>query len=94
MPAAGTLDSVCSGHGAFPSRQTAEADAGLTINGKAVLVDGKLFKDHTDGNSTHNGKAVSGRPWFTINGKGIVCVDDQVSCGSTVASGDAGFQVN
>ena len=72
MPAAGTLDSVCSGHGSFPSRQTAEADAGLSINGKAV----------------------SGRPWFTINGKGIVCVDDQVSCGSTVATGDAGFQVN
>lgn len=93
MPAAGTLDSVCSGHDAFPSRQTAEADAGLTINGKPVLVDGKLFPDHTDGNSTHNGTAVTGRPWFTINGKGIVCVNDPVSCGSVVATGEAGFEV-
>lgn len=28
------------------------------------------------------------RAWFTVNGKGIVCVGDPVSCGSTVASGD------
>jgi len=56
-------------------------------------VDGKLFPDHTDGSSTHNGTAVTGRPWFTINGKGIVCVNDPVSCGSVVATGEAGFEV-
>lgn len=93
MPAVGTLDSVCSGHDDFPSRKTAEGDPKFTINGKPVLVDGKVFPDHSDGDSSHNGVAVTARPWFKINGKGIVCVNDPVSCGSVVASGDASFQV-
>lgn len=93
MPAAGTLESVCSGHDGFPSRKAAEADAGLKINGKPVLVEGKLFPDHSDGTSSHNGVAVTARPWFKINGKGIMCVNDPVSCGSVVATGEAIFQV-
>ncbi|RRN23282.1 hypothetical protein DU283_21650 [Escherichia coli] len=47
-----------------------------------------------DGNSTHGGQAISTRAWFTVNGKGIVCVGDPVSCGSTVASGDGLVQVS
>lgn len=93
MSAAGTIDSLCSGHGGFPSRKTAEAEPFMTINGKPTLVDGNLFPDHSDGNSTHSGVAVSTRPWFTIQGKAIACVDDPVSCGSVVATGDAFFQV-
>lgn len=93
MSAAGTIDSICSGHGGFPPRKAAEGDSFLTINGKAVLVEGNLFPDHTDGNSTHTGVAVSTRPWFTVNGKAIVCVSDPVSCGSVVATGDNFVQV-
>ncbi|MBW6099842.1 hypothetical protein KZ773_27570 [Escherichia coli] len=34
------------------------------------------------------GKLYQPVAWFTVNGKGIVCVGDPVSCGSTVAAGD------
>lgn len=54
-----------------------------------MLVDGKQYAQHTDGNSTHGGQAISTRAWFTVNGKGIVCVGDPVSCGSNHAIGTA-----
>ncbi len=66
----------------------------LKVNGVEVLVDGKQYAQHTDGNSTHGGQAISTRAWFTVNGKGVVCVGDPVSCGSTVASGDGLVQVS
>lgn len=81
--------SVCSGHGGFPSRPPVESESLLKVNGVSVLVDGNQYAQHTDGNSVHGGQAISTRSWFTVNGKGIVCVGDPVSCGSTVASGDA-----
>ncbi|AEG96722.1 hypothetical protein D0N43_18025 [Klebsiella aerogenes] len=34
----------------------------------------------------HGGQVISTRPWFTVNGKGIVCVSDPISCGSTVGA--------
>ncbi len=54
-----------------------------------MLVDGKQYAQHTDGNSTHGGQAISTRGHgLPSTGKGIVCVGDPVSCGSTVAAGD------
>ncbi|EBZ5074336.1 alanine racemase [Salmonella enterica subsp. enterica serovar Typhimurium] len=81
-------NSVCSGHGGFPSRPPAEAVEFVKVNGIGVLVDGNAYPAHTDGNSSHPGNAVSTRPWFTIGGKPVVCEGDPVSCGSTVTSGD------
>ncbi|WP_000441297.1 PAAR domain-containing protein, partial [Escherichia coli] len=78
----------------FPSRPPVESEPLLKVNGVEVLVDGKQYAQHTDGNSTHGGQAISTRAWFTVNGKGIVCVGDPVSCGSTVASGDGLVQVS
>ncbi|WP_248947405.1 hypothetical protein [Serratia silvae] len=60
----------------------------VTINGVPVMVDGSLFSAHADIQSVHAGVAVSTRPWLTVNGKGVVCKDDPVSCGSIVATGD------
>ncbi|RYM67334.1 alanine racemase [Serratia liquefaciens] len=79
---------VCSGHEGFPPRPCVDGDPLVTINGIPVMVDGSAFSEHTDGNTVHSGTAVSTRPWITVNGKGIVCKDDPVSCGSVVASGD------
>lgn len=93
MSAVAISDSVCSGHEGFPPRQVAESIPWFTVNGKPVVVDGNLFPDHTDGNSTHSGVAVSTRPWFVIGGKGVTCTDDPVSCGSVIATGDGSFQV-
>ena len=93
MASIGTKNSICSGHGGFPSRPPAEAESLLTINGVEVLVDGKQYPAHSDGNSSHPGQALSTRPWFTINGVAVVCVGDPVSCGSTVAVGDDLVQV-
>jgi uncharacterized Zn-binding protein involved in type VI secretion len=63
------------------------------VNGKPVVVDGNAFPEHSDGNSTHSGVAVSTRQWFAIGGKGVACVDDPVSCGSVIATGDGSFMV-
>ena len=82
------------GHGGFPSWPPVESEPLLKVNGVEVLVDGKQYAQHTDGNSTHGGQAISTRAWFTVNGKGVVCVGDPVSCGSTVASGDGLVQVS
>jgi len=84
-----TLESICSGHGGFAPRPPVDAEALLKINGIPVLVDSKQYPAHTDGNSSHAGQAISTRPWFTVNGKGVVCVGDPVSCGSVVAVGDS-----
>lgn len=88
-----TSDSICSGHDGFPPRQVAESVPWFTVNGKPVVVDGNVFPEHTDGNSTHGGVAVSTRPWFVIGGKGVACSEDPVSCGSVIATGDSSFQV-
>lgn len=86
--------SICSGHGDFPPRPDVDGEPLLLINGVPVMVDGNAFAEHTDGNDVHSGTAVSTRPWVTINGKGVICVDDPVSCGSTVATGDALVEIS
>lgn len=93
MASIATKNSICSGHGDFPARPPVEAESLMTVNGIPVLVDGKQYAVHSDGDSAHGGQALSTRPWFTVNGSAVVCVGDPVSCGSTVAVGDALIQV-
>lgn len=94
MSAIATSDTICSGHGGFPPRPVAETVSWFTVNGKPAVVDGAAFPEHSDGNSSHSGAAVSTRPWFTIGGKSGVCEGDPVSCGSIIANGDNSFQVS
>ncbi|MCZ4061268.1 alanine racemase [Pantoea sp. LMR881] len=94
MPIIAIKGSVCSGHGDFPPRSDVDGESLLTINGIPVMVDGNAFAEHTNGDEVHAGTAISTRPWWSINGKGVVCVDDPVSCGSTVATGDALVEVS
>lgn len=94
MSAIATKNSICSGHGGFPSRPPVESESLLKINGIDVLVNANQYAQHSDVNSTHGGQAMSTRPWFTVNGKAVVCVGDPVSCGSTVAAGDALVQIS
>lgn len=94
MAEIGIKGSLCSGHGGFPPRPSVEGDAFFTVNGIAVMTDGALFPDHSDGHSSHSGTAVSSRPWFTINGKPVVCNGDVVSCGSVIITGDGLIQVS
>lgn len=94
MAAVGIKGSLCSGHGKFPPRPSVEGEPLMTVNGIPVMTEGALYPDHTDGDTTHSGTAMSSRPWFTVNGKPIVCVGDVVSCGSVVISGDGLLQVS
>jgi len=93
MSAIGFKGSLCSGHGSFSPRPSVEGDDFFTVNGIPVMTDGAIYPNHTDGDSTHSGTAISTRPWFTINGKGVVCEGDPVSCGSIVIVGDNFFEV-
>ncbi|MCL8356413.1 PAAR domain-containing protein [Enterobacter hormaechei] len=94
MSAIATKNSIGTGHGGFPARPPIEGESLLKINGIDVLVDGNQYAQHSDGNSTHGGQAISTRQWFTVNGKGVVCVGDPISCGSTVAAGDSLVQIS
>lgn len=94
MPAIGVKGALCSGHGGFPPRPDIDGDPLVKINGIPVLVDGNAFAEHSDGKSTHGGTAISTRPWLNVNGKGVVCVGDPVSCGSVVATGDSLVRVS
>ena len=90
MPAIAIKGSLGSGHGSFPPRPSVTGEpllsCWLPARGPSTT--------HTDGHSAHAGTAVSGRPWFTVNGKGVCCVGDAVSCGSVIVSGDALVQVS
>lgn len=81
--------SSCSGHGKFPSRrQSAEAVDFFTVNGIGELVQGNAYTSHSDEKTSHEGSALSTRPWITINGMPVVCEGDPVSCVLTATSGD------
>lgn len=84
----GIQGSICSGHEGFYPRPAVAGEPFFTVNAIPALVDGMPFDKHSDKNSTHDGVALSSRPWFTINGLGVVCIGDPVSCGSVVATGD------
>ncbi|WP_308065132.1 PAAR domain-containing protein [Escherichia coli] len=88
MPFIGIQGSLCSGHGGFPPRPALSGAPLVTINGIPALVNGNPFAVHSDGDSAHGGVAISSRPWCTINGIGVVCTGDLVSCGSVVITGD------
>lgn len=79
-----------SGHGKFPSRPLKlwtllRSTASVYIG---VLVQGDAYTSHSDGKTSHEGTALSTRPWITINGMPVVCEGDPVFCGSTATSGD------
>jgi len=93
MAAIGTIQSMDTGHGSFPPRKVSEDVPWFTVNGQPAIVEGDLFPLHSDGHSAHTGKAVTTRGWFSIGGKGVVCVGDPVSCGGTVATGDNSLQI-
>ncbi|HFU2857316.1 TPA: PAAR domain-containing protein [Enterobacter cloacae] len=93
MPAIAIQGSLGSGHGSFPPRPSVMGDPLLTIAGTPVQVDGDVFPNHTDGHTSHPGTAVSSRPWFTVNGKGVCAVGDVISCGSVIVTGNALVEV-
>ncbi|HAT3959708.1 TPA: alanine racemase [Citrobacter freundii] len=82
-----TLNSMGSGHAGFPPNPPVTSEPLLTVDGIAVLTDGALFAPHTDGKTAHSGIGLTSRPWFTVNGKGILCDGDTVSCGETINGG-------
>lgn len=86
--------SVGSGHGKFPPRASVTGEPLMTINGVPVQVQGDVFPAHTDGHTAHPGTAVSTRSWFTVNGKGVCCVGDPISCGSVIVTGNALVEVS
>lgn len=80
--------SICSGHDGYPPRPPVAGVPFFLVNGIPVLVNGIPYDRHTDGDSMHDGVAISTRPWFLIDRIPVVCAGDPVSCGSVVAAGD------
>ncbi|HAV1601613.1 TPA: alanine racemase [Enterobacter hormaechei subsp. xiangfangensis] len=82
-----TANSMGSGHAGFPPNPPVTNEPFMTDNGIPVLVDGTMFAPHTDGHTTHTGIGQTSRPWFTVNGKGILTEGDSISCGETIILG-------
>lgn len=95
MAAIATTESICSGHDGFPPRQAVSGESGFRVNGIPVLVDGSPFNTHAKPKSPpHGGVAVGTKSSFKINGNTVALVGDPVSCGSTIVTGDDGFNVS
>lgn len=85
--------SICSGHDGFPPRPSIEGQPLFTVNGVAVHCDGMNWAMHTKpDNPPHGGIGIGSVP-FTINGDKVCIIDDAVSCGSVIVTGDETFQI-
>jgi uncharacterized Zn-binding protein involved in type VI secretion len=86
MPAVTRLGDVCTGHGCYPPRLSAEASPDTFANGFRIHRKGDLWAPHTC-ETTHNGVLVGGSSTVFINGKAAGRIGDRVSCGSVSAQG-------
>ena len=87
MPAISRLGDECTGHGCHPPRVNDSGSPDTFINGIAAHRVGDHWVEHTCGDNTHDGVAVSGSSTVFINGKAAMRVGDKISCGSAVAQG-------
>lgn len=90
MPAVSRQGDTCTGHGAFPPRQSTSGSSNVFINGKPALRVGDAWATHCDPSpSCHAGTQASGSATVFVNGRPLARIGDSVDCGSAVAAGSA-----
>jgi uncharacterized Zn-binding protein involved in type VI secretion len=89
MPPATKLGDICTGHGCWPPRPSAEASPNVFVNGIPWHRQGDAWAAHTcpDIPETHASVLAAGSPTVYVNGKQAGRVGDPVACGSTAATG-------
>lgn len=95
MPPVTLLGHVCTGHGCWPSRPSAEGEPAFRINGLPVHCQGHAWAAHTCPAipETHASVLAAGSANFRINGRQLGRIGDPVACGSAVAEGVNNFRV-
>lgn len=87
MPAAVRLGDTCTGHGCFPSRANVAASPDVIVNGRGWHRVGDAWASHCCGRACHGGTLAAGSATVFVNGRPAGRIGDQVSCGSTCATG-------
>lgn len=88
MPAVTRKGDTCTGHGAWPPRNSTGGSGNVFVNGIAVHRQGDSWAVHCDPlPSCHDSVLAVGSGSVFANGKALGRVGDPVACGSTVASG-------
>jgi uncharacterized Zn-binding protein involved in type VI secretion len=81
---------ICTGHGAYPSRECTSGSPNVFVNGYRVHRQGDSWATHCDSEGDcHNGKLYKGSPTVFVNGKQLGRVGDSIDCGSKVATGSS-----
>lgn len=95
MPAVSRQGDGCTGHGAFPPRNSTSGSGDVFVNGIPIHRVGDGWGVHCDPSpSCHGGSAASGSSTVFSNGKAVVRVGDAVDCGSAVAAGSGNVFAN
>ncbi|EKO3542350.1 PAAR domain-containing protein [Vibrio parahaemolyticus] len=88
MPAVTRQGDGCTGHGAFPPRNSTTGSPSVFVNGKPIHRVGDGWAVHCDPSpSCHGGSLAAGSGSVYANGQAIGRVGDPVDCGSAVAAG-------
>lgn len=93
MAAVATYPTTCSGHGAFPPRESLVSNnITVFVEGRPVHVVGDNFSVHTDGDEAHDGFIVSGSSNVFVGGQPMARIGDGVAgasdpCGSIISQG-------
>ena len=88
MPAVTRKGDGCTGHGAFPPRNSVAGSPDVFINGQSAHREGDSWEVHCNPKPVcHGGSLASGSDTVFVNGKPLGRVGDPVDCGSAVAAG-------
>jgi len=94
MPPVTLKGHICTGHGCYPPRPSAQGEPHFRINGIEVHLQTHAWSAH--GCATcppHASVLAAGAAEFRINAKQIGRIGDPVACGSSVAQGVNAFRV-
>lgn len=88
MPAVSRLGDVCTGHGAFPPRNSVSGSGDVFVNGKPIHRQSDGWAVHCNPSpSCHDSALASGSSTVFANGLQVARIGDPVACGSAVAQG-------
>ncbi len=93
MPGAVRFGDICSGHDGYPPRANDQASTNVFINGLGAHRVGDSWKKHCK-SSCHIGYQKTGSPNVFVNNKSLARIGDDITCGSTNASGSTNVMVN
>lgn len=90
MPAATRKGDGCTGHGAWPPRNSTSGSANVFINGIAAHRKGDSWAVHCNNEpSCHASALAVGSATVYVNGQQLGRIGDSIDCGSAVAAGSS-----